>query len=362
MNIAIITQPLRNNYGGVLQNYALQQVLLDLGHNPTTIDQDFPLHIPFIKLLIELPKRIYTKYFLHKRKDIFNERTYRKFKEKQLTTKFIRENINVQVVQSFSKSCIDKFDAVIVGSDQVWRPIYNQGQLENMFLRFISKDNPIKRIAYAASFGTAEWEFTPEQTEECSELLSRFNAVSTRETYGIYLCRKYLNRDDVVCALDPTLLLNKEDYLSLCKDIPESKEKILYAYILDLTDDIKLQLENIAESKGVNLKIVRADDNCSLTVEEWLAMFRDAECVITDSFHGTVFSIIFHKEFYSISNTERGSSRFTSLLSQLKLNNRLYNSVDEIKINPHTDWDIVYSKLNSIKNFSLDFLKNNLEN
>ena len=226
-----------------------------------------------------------------------------------------------------------------------------------MFLPFIPDDAKIKRIAYATSFGASEWEYNEEQTRVCSKLIKKFNAVSTRENDGIDLCRKYLDRDDVVNVLDPTLLLEKEDYTLLCKDVPTATEELLFAYILDETCESKSILEKIAKEKSLKLKLVSAHDDCTLTIEEWLAMFRDAKMVVTNSFHGTAFSIIFNKEFYSICNKSRGNSRFNSLLTQFNLSNRLFNCISEINYNlKQIDWDKVnlLKQLNQEK--SLNFL------
>ena len=243
----------------------------------------------------------------------------------------------------------------------MWRPQYNLfGLLENMFLSFISKFAKIKRIAYAASFGASEWEYDELQTTKCAELIKRFDAVSTREIDGIELCREYLEYNDAISVLDPTLLLDKNDYMALCFNIEAQKEDILFAYILDKVPSMIETLENIAKQKGLILKLVSAEECCTLSIEEWLAMFRDARMVITDSFHGTVFSIIFNKEFHVKANQSRGSSRFTSLLSQLSLTDRMFVSISDITINKDIDWNIINSKISQLKDFSINFLKTNL--
>lgn len=364
MRITILTQPLRANYGGILQNYAITQVLIGLGHTPTTIEKDYHQHISIIRLIIEFPKRFFAKYILKKREYILSERANNIYQQKRrkLTLPFIREYINNTFITDYNSIDVSLYDAFIVGSDQVWRPLYNWGEIEKMFLSFIPKEKKIKRISYAASFGTDQWEYTPEETTKCKELLSRFDAVSVRELDGIDLCKKYFKRENVVCVLDPTLLLDRKDYEKLCEKVPANEKNILCAYILDLNDDIEHKLKTIADKKKLKLKIVSADNNCTLTVPEWLAMFRDAKCIITDSFHGTVFSIIFNKEFYSIANIERGGSRFTSLLSQFDLMSRLHVSINEISLVEDTiiNWDTINSKRDELKEFSINFLISSL--
>ena len=364
MKIAILTQPLRANYGGVLQNYAMQQVLMRLGHSPITLEKDPYEYISTFRLTCDIPKRVITKYILRKRDHIYTEKIHNQFVDSQPKTlqPFIKSYINHKYVLDYDFIDQSNYNAFIVGSDQVWRPLYNWNVLDKMFLSFIPESINIKRIAYAASFGTSEWEYDEAQTKKCSELINKFDAVSTREIDGVDLCKKYLKRDDVVSVLDPTLLLNQEDYLTLCKDIPTNEEKLLFAYILDTDTETLSKLKDIANANGLKLKLVSAHDNCTLSMEEWLAMFRDAKMVITDSFHGTVFSIIFNKEFFTITNLSRGGSRFTSLLSQLSLSDRMFNSIFDVKFNDNIDWSIVNNKLSLLKDKSLNFLMSALNN
>ncbi|MBQ2046706.1 MAG: polysaccharide pyruvyl transferase family protein [Muribaculaceae bacterium] len=362
MRIAILTQPLRANYGGVLQNYALQQILIKLGHEPITIEKDPYLHISKLKLFLELPKRNFTKYILKKRKYIFNEKQHNNYIRQlsHILKPFISKHINRRFVDNWSSIDYTLYDAFIVGSDQVWRPLYNWGILDKMFLSFIPESFKIKRIAYATSFGTTEWEYNDEQTSICSKLIQQFNAVSTREIDGVNLCNKYLGYNNAVSVLDPTLLLQKEDYLTLCKNISTCDENLLFAYILDTNSETISKLNYIAYVNGLTLKLVSAHNDCTLPMEQWLAMFRDAKIVITDSFHGTVFSIIFNKEFYTISNQSRGRSRFASLLSQLSLMDRMFESVSDIKIKENIYWSVISKKLSILKEQSLNFLKTSL--
>lgn len=365
MKTAILTQPLRANYGGVLQNYALQQILKNIGHSPITIEKDYHKYISISRLIFEFPKRLITKYILKKRKYILFERKSNQYGEnvRKNFKPFIDKYINHNYIKNFDLIDVNEYNAFIVGSDQVWRPLYNWGLLDKMFLSFIPESSNIKRISYAASFGASEWEYNEAQTSTCSKLIQQFDAVSTREIDGVDLCKKNLNRNDVISVLDPTLLLNKKDYLKLCEDIPNCDDNLLFAYILDVNSETISILEKIANANGLKLKLVYADEKCILSIEEWIAMYRDAKMVITDSFHGTVFSIIFNKEFYSICNISRGNSRFTSLLSQFNLQDRLFNDVKSINLNSNQiDWEIIENTKSTLQNKSIKFLTDNLNN
>lgn len=335
MKILIITQPLLNNYGCFMQNYALQQVLKRMGNYPVTYDFVYPRSPVWMYILSWMKTILYWPIPGKKRKFAkFKPRT----KRLSLWDSFVKEYLDVTERKEFySRKLVqrEKFDAVIVGSDQVWRPRYNWF-FKDMFLDFI-KDLSIKKIAYAASFGTDVWEFSKEQTELCLGLVKKFDAVSIRESSGVNLCEEHLKtRADWV--LDPTLLLSKEDYFELCGNVPIEKNNYLVAYVLDMDENISFLCESLAKDRNLELKIVEAENSASLSVQQWLAMFRDASYVVTDSFHGTVFSIIFGKEFKCVYNETRGAARFDSLLN-------LYNS----------------GRLEEMRQFSLNWLKKALE-
>lgn len=335
MNICILTQPLLNNYGCLLQNYALQLTLKKLGAKPYTVDwmpPKSPLYLFFLSwcktIMLRMigVKRPFAKISKEQicRRDCFDE-----FVQKYI----IKTENNTLITPSITKNA----DVVIVGSDQVWRPKYNHRSLANMFLAFCKKQKRIKRIAYAASFGVDEWEYTHKQTCECSKLAKKFNAISVREWSGVRFCKECLGVD-ATWVLDPTLLLKKEDYLPICKMVPVNNEKYLAVYVLDEREDVSSICECEAKNRGLVIKKFSAGSDAKLSVPEWLAMFRDASYIVTDSFHGTVFSIIFGKEFKCVYNDARGTARFESLL-------KLYDS----------------GKLGEMRDFSLNWLKNALE-
>lgn len=348
MKIGILTLPLWANYGGIIQNYALQQALKRLGHEPVTINFQASEKLG-IKIKTFIYRYLYAKTSKSQSSDnpIFFEDKINYIKLKGVITKREIKRFNI--------------NGFVVGSDQVWRPLYNWRRLDKMFLSFIPKNNTIKRVAYAASFGSDEWEYTDEQTMTCRELVQRFDAVSVREDSGVTLCKEHFNID-AVHVLDPTLLLNKEHYSQLCADVPFQK-KCLCAYILDLSEREREALETIAAARGLELKVFSADSDCTLTIEQWLAIFRDAEMVITNSFHGTVFSIIFNKEFYSVTHPIRGGSRIPSLFRQLGIpQNRIVTDIRQIQTNNSTplDWNVINARINEHQQYSITFLQNAL--
>lgn len=324
MKIGILTQPLLRNYGGILQNYALQTVLRKKGHKVWTFDL---LKYTWKDWTISAIKTIIKKMI--GRKADFPLTPHQKKKiEKPLRT-FVYNKINLTTrVKKVSWQLVKKYnlDTLVVGSDQVWRPIYNHS-IEDMFFRF-ADDKNIKKIAYSASFGTDKWEFSPKQTNECATLAKKFDAISVRESFGVELCKNYLGVE-ATHTLDPTLLLTDKDYNTLCKHIPKS-EPFVFAYILDMDERKVAEIKSFAQAKGLPYFIKSADNDVKDTdsIELWLSYFRDAAFVVTDSFHGTAFSINYNKDFFVFENRNRGNSRFESLLSLFDLNHRMVEKIN----------------------------------
>ena len=374
MKISILTLPLHANYGGIIQAYALQTTLERMGHEVSVISRPLRLH-PGKLACIKYVKRFIWKYLLHRNQFVFLEERYnRRQKLIETNTKiFIEQNINLKNIQNLSELKKEEFDAIVVGSDQVWRPVYFCGmfksKLENAYLEF-AKDWDIKRVAYAPSFGTDEWEYDKNQTAACSQLIQQFDAVSVREESGVEFCKRYLKREGVEWVLDPTMLLEKEDYENLIPQGLHADGDLMY-YVLEETAEIIDLISKIAKKYTLkpfqtNANVVDASSLEEVypqpPVEQWLVGFRDAKVVITDSFHACVFSILFHKPFVVIGNKGRGYSRFESLLKRFGLENRLIENVskfNEDMLEPLPE--SVYDKLAIFCKNSMDFLSEVLE-
>ena len=342
MNIAIITQPLETNYGGLLQNFALQKVLYALGHESITFDQ------------LEIVPPLLTRLKISIRSLITPEDKFQKFVRKNINSTYKARNISD--FSRFEKKY--KPDAYIVGSDQVWRPKYNR-LLDSCFLTF---SNSQKKIAYAASFGTDEWEYSVQETQRYTKYISKFVAVGVREKSAVYLCRKYFNIE-ARQVLDPTLLLRAKDYDSIL-DTKELSQKYLFTYILDSTEQTRnfvydfCHINSYIEIAG--LRDMNGNLSERLAVEDWLGYLKNASFVICDSFHGTVFSILMHRPFLVLQNSNRGNTRLTSILQSLGLDDRLIFNVFDINNIPNINWEEVDSKLDKMREESIEFLKNAL--
>lgn len=321
MKIAILTLPLHINYGGILQAWALQTVLKRMGHNvevlmPTKTRQKVPWKVMFKRFgLICLGHKL--------NMPIFYELKALKLKSK--VYEFTDKNIKTRKIKSFKEILPSDYDAIIIGSDQVWRKIYWlegwKTNIENAFLDF-TKDWNIKRIAYAASFGLSEWQFSGKETHLIKEGLLKFDCISVRENKGVELLQKNLEIE-AIHTVDPTLLLSKEDYIALSNNKIENKKNVLVSYIFDPRPEFEAFVNKVAFQKGLErIELNKGsiyEKLCSL--EDWISYFSIADFVITNSFHGCIFSLIFNKPFIFIENENRGTSRFDSLVKTFSLHN-----------------------------------------
>lgn len=366
MKIGILTQPLQYNYGGLLQNFALQAVLKDAGHECITLDwQNIYIHPSSTKVQknVDLLKH-YIKVLLNKYPkpskiefDIFKDN-------------YIDTTTKVMTSFGFAKAAKNvKIDAIVVGSDQCWRPIYCFPFLKQMFASFAGPN--IKKYAYAASFGTDKWEYSESETKVASRLAKEFKFISVRESSAVDLCKKHLGVE-ATHVLDPTFLLTQVQYATIVEQSKTSPSPgNLYYYMLDSTPEKALMLNNLSKDLGLHPfyveRILQRKDNyvgtsVAPSVLSWLRGFMDAKMVVVDSFHGMVFSIIFNKPFWVITNKERGEARFESLLRIFGLEDRIITDYRTNDFNKPIDWEMVNSKLIQMKNISKTLLLANLAN
>lgn len=381
MKIAILTQPLHTNYGGILQAYALQTFLQKYGNEVLVVNRDYDNKISLKLILLRIGSVIkcFIRLVLFGQKEYILMNPFSPFYHNKWSgydiLPFVKKKINqtkeirsTRKLRKYFKH--NKFDVYIIGSDQVWRPCYSPC-ITDFFLKEVPSDSDAIKIAYAASFGTDKWEFSYEETEECASLAKLFNAVSVREESGVKLCEQYLG----VCAehlLDPTMLLEKEDYTELFNKarIPKRKEN-LFCYILDYNSEADQIISSLRED-GYVPNIVSLYTNstkesirpCQLSVEEWLRGVYDSEMVVTDSFHACVFSIIFNKPFIVVGNKNRGNSRFDSLLNMFGIQNRMIETFDKFKSGYEflkDSGDIINANilLNAYRQKSISFLETN---
>lgn len=379
MKVGILTQPLYCNYGGMLQCFALQTVLKSLGHEAIVLQREFDREesISVRDLAIYYFKH-FAKLLLGRESSWHYKASFdRKRYIAKNTSLFVEKWINPKTDHCYTtmqlKEAVDslQLDAIVVGSDQVWRPDYSPC-IHNYFLDFLEENTQIKKLAYAASFGSDKWFFSPKLTSECSMLIKRFDAISVRESSAVRMCRDYFGVK-ATHVLDPTMLIDKSIYEAL---VPHPKSRgELFCYLLDRSSEKQAIKENIAKETGYKTfenmpelfdstyNLYGEIERCVYPpTEDWISAFIEAKMVVTDSFHGCVFSIIFNKPFWVIGNSGRGMARFQSLLSLFDLENRMISSSSICHQNWATpiDWSPVVSRLKRFKAEAYSFLTLNL--
>lgn len=350
MKIALLTLQYDNNYGGNLQRFALMTILKRLGHDVTELHLIFRFFpdskIQYLKnIFIRIIKRIVTR----KPIEIFVERHrfqgYINSCQKSLP--FFHRYIKHSKAISFPKQLnkyID-FDAFVVGSDQVWRKkfTYIYG-IDTFFFNFLPP-HKTNRIAYGVSFGSDEKELTPEDISRLTPLFNSFKRVSVRENSAIQLLKEYKwDNKNAEVVLDPTLLLSVEDYNKII--LENETQKLpgnVFCYILDSSEEKNIFISNYCAEHQ------KKAFYCSLgtiSIPQWLKSFKESDFIITDSYHGVIFALIYNKPFHLFLNEFRGNTRFTSLenVLSLKFNQEKHN------------WSEINAKINTLKNKSISFL------
>lgn len=360
MKIAVLNLPFDNNYGGNLQRYALVKVLQRMGHQVEHIDLQLRYSLPWFKKPLCYAKRIAKKMFLDKNTPIFfEEQLAVQAKERNMLAlnfyeKYIPHTQAVYSIIDIKAICaVEKFDAYVVGSDQVWRKeMTGRFGLENYFLKFTCKEC-VKRIAYAVSMGTDEG-YSKQLVKSLAPLYNCFDAVSVREYSALRLLRSYgWVTPQPVWVLDPTMLLLPSDYQRLVEnaetvdDITSGK---IFCYVLDMNSDVDKTIRKYEQSLGMSSVITGLAETATVSIEQWLCYLLNCSFVITDSYHGTVFSILFNKPFVFVGNERRGNARIDSLF-------RMFDIKDVNEIN----WAEINKRIEEQRNHSISFLQKSLQ-
>jgi len=348
MKIAIISLPLSYNYGGYLQCYALMDTLRNMGHEVFFLQRENTTFPSLVKQGIDRLKFMLESVGLGSLVYEFEKKTnsgiYYKTKNfRAFTKQYIRTCSPVlrttEQVMDFCKS--HHIDAYITGSDQIWRGKYLRS-VNDAFLGFAPQKS--LKIAYAPSFGTDEWEFNEAQTAFIERQLKTFHAISVREESGLQLLRDNIQlaiKPEVV--LDPTFLLSKQHYLQIARD--EQVRHGVLTYILNQNTEKQKVIEKFCKEQNlIQYSVINPKTNSNsvaggqgYSVEQWIAGFRDASYVMTDSFHATVFSLIFNKPFWVFENKERGNSRILNILQLFGCEERLVHADMNFET---VDWDL----------------------
>lgn len=345
MRIGIITfWTSKDNYGQILQCFALQQYLRNKGQSPFLIRyKDTPRSgasfkwSRIFKYVLKLPT--YVSWFFSEKKKQHNASMYQKAVSSidRHFEKFLKENVDC-TEQIYTEDTIHMnpplADAYMCGSDQIW------GGDWAYYLDFAPDEKP--KIAYAPSLGGIR-SFSQAYEDKMRTLLKRFAFVGMREQTGVEVCHR-LGRKDAVKVVDPTLLLTRADYDRVRINTKTVGQKpYLFAYILGnpMSCDMR-DVYDYARKHGLDVKYAtsgKADnyEHVYPQIGEWIDLIANAEIIVTNSFHGTVFSLIYNKPFITIllnDGFERMNTRVLELLECAGLKNRIYNgNFEEIQLN-----------------------------
>lgn len=357
--IGIVTLCGNNNYGNKLQNYALQYVLENKGYTVESIwnsDVD-------IKGIKGYTKKIYhlLKKSIKNKKNFFELELKREKKFKKFSKEFIKYS---EYKLTSKKKCFeigDKYDYFIVGSDQVWN--YNDPNFSDIYFLKFSRDIN-KNISYAASFGL---DSIPKDKEIIyKEGLKNIKNISVREKNGKDFLDK-IGFNNAKYVLDPTLLIEKEKWEECFKLKDNNDEKFIFIYFLSKNEEFNNELRNYAKEKNLNVIDIFEYSKKSYISDpiDFLNYIKNAELIITDSFHSTIFSILFRKKFIVIdrksSNKNITNSRMNNLLEILNLKNRKYENGKSIDYYRNLEYaNDIDEKLEQLRNESQEFLNQSI--
>ncbi len=373
-----------HDYGGMLQSYATQVALGKLGYESYAINYDnLKGGINHRKIGYFL-RNILDWSIVKEKGRIVQKKLLDKFNKKLSANQAIRDaafdrfqkNFKTTVAfptwEALTDAC-HGYDAVLVGSDQLWLP--SNIVADYYTLNFVPDE--VKKIAYATSFGIGAIPHGMEK--QYSSFLNRINYLSARETSGQGIIKASTGRD-VPLVCDPTMLLEKKDWEQIATQNRLVKEKYIFCYFMGNNPEQRDFVNRIAKNKGYKIvglihldQYIKTDEDFvdyalwNITPADFVALVRDAEYVCTDSFHGTVFSIIFHKNFLTFKRFNKKASlstntRIFSLLNRLNLKDRLFTAEGNIDqdLEIH-DYDKIQNELSAFIKSSIEYLVNAIE-
>lgn len=379
MKIGVITLwQSQDNYGQLLQAWALQEYLRKEGHSPFLIRYDFvgnwrkkTWYGKLVKVFLLYPifrkikRKIQDKRQLIHVEEINKLRRFDEFRQEH----FAFSSCKYQSLKEL-QSNPPIADIYIVGSDQVWAQLLDFEDNKAFFLDF-GEEN-VRRISYAASFSMDNY---PEKLHPLlkSQLL-HFNHVSVREESGVSICKSIGIKATKV--LDPTLLLNKQIYMNFMTG-HQHKKPYIFIYSINITSPKEIawnDLKHYAQTRQDKIVVTTASgyitgqeifDDVSYdyaTIPQWLTNIANADLVVTPSFHGIVFSILMETPFIYVplqGKFSKGNSRITDLLYNLGLDNRILTRQRTYSViaNQPINWERVINKLNTYRHVSIQYLK-----
>ena len=364
MKIGILTFHCAHNYGAVLQCYALQEMLKNMGHDVEIIDyRPEYLLAPYRKFSVSrfrygnlwLITKACIREFLLLVKRI---RRYNAFQT------FINKRFNLSSLVK-GKAIPSIYDVYIIGSDQIWNPSITKGFDPVYFAYFDFKKGIKKYISYAASMETKELD--EEAKKYCEKALMNFDAVSVRETQLKTLLQP-LTGKNIELVLDPTLLADKKIWDAIAVRPNVNKKYILVYQVRYNVNTIRIARQLAKDIDAEVIEITAFPRICFSnkskqceSPEKFLGWIKNADCVVTTSFHGAAFSVIFNRPFYCIKLDDDSDTRSASLLKSIRLENRLIDKSENPAFSP-IDYSEANKRLEYLQSISTAFLTKAIEN
>lgn len=368
------------NYGSMLQAFATQVAIENVGyeseyiiykkkHTPLFLLKQIPRlfnkNLMFDKMLGLKKKMALSKHPEVKTKEAVREESFKRF-QKQYYRHFS------QVYYGYEELCkgIKNYSSVLVGSDQLWTP----GGLATNFYNLMFVPDDINKVSYATSFGVSEIPFY--QHKRTEEYLLRINHLSVREVKGAEIVKE-ISGCDAKVVVDPTLLLTKDEWTELIPEKRIEKEPYIFCYFLGENTEHREIANELKRKTGIKIVCTPYLDSfveCDMEFgdeqlfgigpDDFVNLIRGAEYVLTDSFHGSVFSILYHKKFITLNRFAEGgqsrNSRIDSLCKLLDLESRRYNGNVFYQITKEIDYKAVDMKREELRGESIKFLESAL--
>lgn len=375
--VGIITIHCISNFGSLLQSYATQKVIENLGYRPKIINYKYPNEYHLAENKKTSPYSISPPTFWMRFRMAIYARTVLKsdlkkkvllFRKAQNTMLYLTDEYKNQ--KSLRQNP-PKFDIYLTGSDQVWNPRYMFKDC-TYFLDFVHN---VPKIAYSASFGTTD--LTEEYKNIYRPLLAEYNSISLREQSGVKMVKDICGKD-AECTCDPTLLLSGKEWSEVFNDEPIINDDYILCYILTYTANPYPYADTFIRHMQTHLKkkIVILDETGRYWMDfryksfqsygprEIMNLFQHASFIISSSFHGVAFSVNFKKDFYSLFPKEIKDERQENLLKKIGAEDRLVHVGDPLP-NPSTfkiqNWDTISEKLDAYRQKSINYLSKALK-
>ena len=360
-NIKLLTFHNANNYGAALQAFALKEALKQLKTKPQFVNYENKKILSDYKLIRTNSLKSFISSLWYLPRNLKRKKSFKSFSDKYLDTNSKVYSTHCQIEQD-----IQSKDIFVAGSDQIWNPELTGGLSDVYTLNF---KNDVRKIIYGASLGNEE--LLEKNAQDFKNKLANLDYISVREK-SIISPLENITGKKVEQVVDPTLLLDIDAWNKLISEnevVQLPCEKYIVVYTLFESEEVTKianYLSQVTDLKIVHFKKYNTYKNeltslYSYGPVDFVNAIKNAAYVITNSFHGTVFSLIFRKKFYSVLPKQR-SGRIKDLLNSLDLNDRIIDDVKKINLEDKIDYIKIEEEIKKIRNSSIEYLKKGIVN